>query len=157
MKREYPKHPIVGVGGVVIQGSRVLLIQRGRPPLQGEWSIPGGMVELGESLEEGVRREVWEETGMKVEPLEIIEVFDRIQKNGSRVQYHYVIVDYVCRWAGGRLKAGSDVLGARWVTREELPHYRVTPKAASVIAEAFRVAKKTRKSPTAAIKADRAR
>ena len=157
MKREYPKQPIVGVGGVVIEGSRVLLIQRGRPPLQGEWSIPGGMVELGESLAEGVRREVWEETGLEVEPLEVISVFDRIQKNGSRVQYHYVIVDYACRLKGGRLKSGSDVLDARWVKREELPQYRVTPKAASVIAEAFRLAKTTRKSPAAAIKADRAR
>jgi 8-oxo-dGTP diphosphatase len=148
MKREYPRHPIVGVGGVVIHGSRVLLIQRGRPPLQGEWSIPGGMVELGENLEEGVGREVWEETGLRVEPLEIIEVFDRIQKNGARVRYHYVIVDYLCRRRGGRLKAASDVLDARWVKREDLHEYRVTPKAASVIAEAFRLAGKTRKART---------
>jgi 8-oxo-dGTP diphosphatase len=148
MKREYPTQPIVGVGGVVIQGSRVLLIQRGQPPLKGEWSIPGGMVELGESLVEGVRREVREETGLEVEPLEVLCVFDRIQKNGSRIQYHYVIVDYVCRRTGGRLKSGSDVLDARWVEREDLIRYRVTPKAASVIADAFKFAEKTKRPPS---------
>jgi 8-oxo-dGTP diphosphatase len=137
MKREYPNHPIVGVGGVVIRGSRVLLIRRGSEPLKGEWSIPGGMLELGENLKDGVKREVLEETGLKVRPLEALTVFDRIQKNGKRVRYHYVIVDYVCRPTGGNLKSGSDVLDARWVPREELPSYRITPKAASVIADAF--------------------
>lgn len=144
MKREYPKQPIVGVGGIVIQGDRVLLIRRGREPLKGEWSIPGGMLELGESLEDGVRREVLEETGLKVRSLEALIVFDRIQRNGKRVQYHYVIVDYVCRRTGGRLKAGSDVLGARWVKREELPNYRITPKVASVISDAFEWVEKSR-------------
>lgn len=142
MKREYPKQPIVGVGGVVIRGNRVLLIRRGREPLKGEWSIPGGMLELGESLEEGVSREVWEETGLKVRPLEPLLVFDRIQKNGERVKYHYVIIDYVCRRTSGRLKPGSDVLDARWVEREDLPGYRITPKAAAVIADAFAFIKK---------------
>jgi 8-oxo-dGTP diphosphatase len=137
MKREYPKQPIVGVGGIVIQGNQVLLIRRGREPLKGEWSIPGGMLELGESLTDGVRREILEETGLKVRPLEALAVLDRIEKNGKRVQYHYVIVDYVCRPTGGRLKSGSDVLDARWVNRVELPLYRITPKAASVIAAAF--------------------
>lgn len=146
MKREYPKQPIVGVGGVVIEEDRVLLIRRGREPLKGEWSIPGGMLELGENLKEGVRREVWEETGLKVRPLEALLVFDRIQKNGKRVQYHYVIVDYVCRRTGGRLKSGSDVLDARWVDRKELPEYRITPKAASVISEAFEFAEKSERS-----------
>ena len=137
MKREYPRHPIVGVGGIVIRKDCVLLIRRGREPLKGEWSIPGGMLELGESLADGVKREVLEETGLQVRPLEAITVFDRVQKNGKRIQYHYVIVDYICRPAGGRLKSGSDVLDARWVKREDLPNYRVTPKAATVIADAF--------------------
>lgn len=137
MKREYPRHPIVGVGGVVIRDNKVLLIRRGREPLKGEWSIPGGMLELGESLTDGVKREVLEETGLGVRPLEVLTVFDRVQKNGERIQYHYVIVDYVCRLTGGRLKSGSDVLDARWVTREELPSYRITPKATAVIADAF--------------------
>lgn len=137
MKREYPKQPIVGVGGVVIRNDCVLLIRRGQEPLKGEWSIPGGMLELGESLKEGVKREVLEETGLNVHPLEALTVFDRVQKVGERVRYHYVIVDYVCRPTSGRLKSGSDVLDARWVKREELPGYRITPKAATVIADAF--------------------
>lgn len=137
MKREYPRHPIVGVGGVVIRRNCVLLIRRGREPLKGEWSIPGGMLELGESLTDGVKREVLEETGLRVRPLETLTVFDRVQKNGDRVRYHYVIVDYLCHPTGGRLKSGSDVLDARWVKREELPAYRITPKAAAVIADAF--------------------
>lgn len=145
MKREYPKQPIVGVGGVVIKGNRVLLIRRGQEPLKGEWSIPGGMLELGESLEEGVRREMWEETGLNVRPLEALLVFDRIQKNGKRIQYHYVIVDYVCRCSGGHLKPGSDVLDARWVEHDELADYRVTPKAALVIADAYSFLKKLEK------------
>ena len=147
MKREYPKHPIVGVGGVVIRGSRVLLIRRGREPLKGEWSIPGGMLELGENLKDGVKREVLEETGLKVRPQEALTVLDRIQKNGKRVQYHYVIVDYLCRPIGGRLKSGSDVLDARWVEREELTRYHITPKAASVIADAFDLVERQQRSP----------
>lgn len=146
MKREYPKHPIVGVGGVVIRQNHVLLIRRGREPLKGEWSIPGGMLELGESLEEGIKREVLEETGLNVQPLETLTVFDRVQKNGKRVQYHYVIIDYLCRPLTGRLKAGSDVLDACWVPRQELRQYHITPKAASVIADAFRLADKRRRS-----------
>ncbi|TAM83631.1 MAG: NUDIX domain-containing protein [Acidobacteria bacterium] len=137
MKREYPSHPIVGVGGVVIRGSCVLLIQRGTEPLKGEWSIPGGMLELGESLADGVRREVLEETGLRVRPLESIAVVDRVQKNGSRVRYHYVIIDYVCRSSGGQLKPGSDVLDARWVERKDISRYKITPKATAVIADAF--------------------
>ena len=150
MKREYPKQPIVGVGGVVIEDDRVLLIRRGREPLKGEWSIPGGMLELGESLADGVQREVREETGMEVEPLEIVAVFDRIQKDGSRIQYHYVIVDYICRRIRGRLRSGSDVLDARWVKRDNLPLYCLTPKAVSVVADAFKLAKKSRR-PRAAL------
>lgn len=137
MRREYPKHPIVGVGGVVIRGSRVLLIRRGREPLKGEWSLPGGMLELGETLEGGVKREVLEETGLTVRPLAALTPLDRIQKNGKRVQYHYVIIDYVCRPAGGRLKPASDVLDARWVERCDLRRYHLTRKAVSTIAEAF--------------------
>lgn len=147
VKREYPQQPIVGVGGVVIRGNRVLLVRRGREPLKGEWTIPGGMLELGESLKNGVKRELLEETGLKVRPMETLTVFERIQKNGKRVQYHYVIVDYFCRPAGGRLKSGSDVLDARWVPREELTRYRLTPKAASVIANAFDLARKRPRSP----------
>jgi 8-oxo-dGTP diphosphatase len=147
MKREYPRHPIVGVGGVVIRDNRVLLIRRGTEPLKGEWSVPGGMLELGESLTDGVKREVLEETGLSVRPLEVLAVLDRVQKNGKRVRYHYVIIDYVCRPTGGRLKPGSDVLDARWVESRELPRYKITPKAAAVIADAFEWTRKRQPLP----------
>lgn len=145
IRRQYPRQPIVGVGGVVISGDRVLLIRRGKEPLKGEWSIPGGMVELGETLTAGVRREIKEETGLEVEPLEVIAMFDRIQRNGSRVQYHYVIIDYVCRRKGGRLSPATDVVDARWVKRSDLSHYQLSPKAAEVIAAAFRSLKKRKR------------
>jgi len=142
MVREYPKHPLVGVGGVVIHRDRVLLIRRGSEPLRGEWSIPGGMLELGEELAAGVERELKEETGLDVEPLERIVVFDRIMRDGERVKYHYVIVDYLCRRKSGRVHPGSDVVDARWVRREDLPEYHLTDMATSVIIEAFEAMKR---------------
>ena len=147
MKREYPKHPIVGVGGVVIRGSCVLLVQRGTEPLKGEWSIPGGMLELGESLKDGIRREVREETGLGVRPMESIAVVDRVQKNGRRIRYHYVLIDYVCLPAGGRLRPGSDVLDARWVERMELARYNLRPETSAVIADAFAWVEKHQRLP----------
>jgi 8-oxo-dGTP diphosphatase len=137
MPREYPEHPLVGVGGVVIHRDRVLLIRRGTEPLKGEWSIPGGMLELGEELGAAVQRELKEETGVDVEPLERILVFDRIMRDGERVKYHYVIVDYLCSRKGGRLRPASDVVDARWVRREDLPEYHLTEMATQVIHEAF--------------------
>jgi len=144
MKREFPEHPIVGVGAVVIHGQRVLLVQRGREPLKGEWSLPGGVLELGEELAEGVRREVKEETGLDVETVKQIAAFDRVVWDGTggrtRVRYHYVIVDYVCRLKQGELHPASDVVDARWVSREELANYKLTEAAAEVILSAFEVA-----------------
>lgn len=166
MKREFPDHPLVGVGGVVIHRNRVLLIRRGSEPLKGEWSIPGGLIELGEELREGARRELREETGLAVEPLEVIAVFDRImgsagkrgadtirRKTGEpaslisgssparrarcRIRYHYVIIDYACRLKGGRLTPGSDVVDARWVRRQDLPEYHLTKMATAVVDRAF--------------------
>lgn len=142
MKREYPNSPLVGVGGVVIYRDRALLIRRGHEPLKGEWSIPGGMIELGEELHSAVRRELKEETGLEVEPLECIEVFDRVMREGARVKYHYVVVDYLCRRKSGRLRPASDVVDARWVRREDLPEYHLTALAHSVILKAFELAKK---------------
>jgi len=142
MKREFPDHPIVGVGGVVVRRGRVLLVRRGREPLKGQWSVPGGLVELGEELTAAVRRELKEETGLEVEPLEVLAVFDRIFREGSRVRYHYVIVDYACRWKRGRLRPASDVLDARWVRRDDLPQYHLNEKATSVILQAFGYCKK---------------
>jgi len=137
MKREFLEHPLVGVGGVVIHRDRALLIRRGSEPLKGEWSIPGGLLELGEELQAGVRREIEEETGLVVEPLECVLVFDRIIREGLRVKYHYVIVDYLCRRKRGRLRPGSDAIDARWVRREDLPKYHLTDLAMKVILRAF--------------------
>ena len=137
MKREFPDRPMVGVGGVVIHRNRALLIRRGSEPLKGEWSIPGGLIEVGESLSGAVRRELREETGLDIEPLEIIEVFDRIFRRGRRVRYHFVIVDYVCKLKGGRLRPASDVIDACWVRREDLGKYHLTRKATAVSLKAF--------------------
>jgi len=142
MSREYPTHALVGVGGVVIHRGRALLIRRGSEPLKGEWSIPGGMVELGEELQAAVRRELKEETGLDVDPLGCILVFDRIIRDGHRVKYHYVIVDYLCRRKRGRLRPASDVIDARWVRREDLPDYHLTEMATKLILRAFEMVKK---------------
>lgn len=111
--------PLVGVGAVVVDNGRVLLVRRGREPLKGQWSLPGGLVELGESLTAGVAREVLEETGLIVEPVELVELLDRIHHEDERVRYHYVIADYLCRVTGGTLNAASDADDARWVERAE--------------------------------------
>ena len=128
---------MVGVGGVVIHRNRALLIRRGSEPLKGEWSIPGGLIEVGESLSGAVRRELKEETGLDIEPLEIIDVFDRIFRRGRRVRYHFVIVDYVCKLKDGRLRPASDVIAAHWVRREDLGKFHLTRKATSVALKAF--------------------
>jgi 8-oxo-dGTP diphosphatase len=118
IQREFPQAPLVGVGAVVVQAGRVLLVRRGREPLKGKWSLPGGMLELGESLHQGVVREVEEETGLQVVPLELLELLDRIVReetaSGDRVRFHYVIADYLCQVVGGSLKAASDAEAVRW-------------------------------------------
>jgi 8-oxo-dGTP diphosphatase len=123
IQREYPVAPIVGVGAVVMDQDRVLLVMRGSEPLMGKWSLPGGMLELGESLTDGVTREVQEETGLIVEAIELVELLDRVHResgpDGPRVRYHYVIADYLCRVIGGTLQAASDADAVRWVGRVE--------------------------------------
>lgn len=139
MSREYPERPIVGVGAVILDQGRVLLVERGQAPLKGEWSLPGGAIELGETLDEGIRREVLEETGLIVDPVAIVEVFDRISRDpAGRVQYHYVLVDYLCRVMGGRLACATDAADARWAAGAELD--AVSPFTAEVIRKAFRMA-----------------
>lgn len=119
MPREFPETPLVGVGAVVVNRGRVLLVRRGHEPLKGSWSLPGGLIELGEGLEDGLAREVNEETGLEIEPVELIKLLDRIHREGVRVRYHYVIADYLCRVTGGELKAASDADEVRWVERAQ--------------------------------------
>src|SRR5271166_3338702 len=121
MKRFYPEQPIIGVGAVIVDGGRALLVRRATEPLKGEWSVPGGMLELGEKLRGGVRREALEETGLEVEPGEVLDVFDSIFPDPQgRTQYHYVLIDYLCRRVSGEAKAGSDVSEVRWVNEQDL-------------------------------------
>ncbi|MFQ6000234.1 MAG: NUDIX hydrolase [Anaerolineae bacterium] len=139
MEREYPSWPIVSVGVVVRKGSRVLLVRRGQEPRKGEWSIPGGIVELGETIRETARREVQEECGMEVQVGEVLDVIDAIyQDQEGRVRYHYVLVDLVATHLSGELKPGSDIDEARWVTREELDQFHLSEKTKSVILKALR-------------------
>jgi ADP-ribose pyrophosphatase YjhB (NUDIX family) len=119
MQREFPVAPLVGVGAVVVEEGRVLLVRRGTEPLKGQWSLPGGLLELGESLTGGVVREVREETGLIVEPVELVELLDRIHREGEKVRYHYVIADYLCSVTGGSLQAASDADAVRWTERAE--------------------------------------
>lgn len=119
MQREFPESPLAGVGAVVVDEGRVLLVRRGAEPLKGQWSLPGGLIELGESLSDAIIREVREETGLTVEPIELIELLDRIHRQEERVRYHYVIADYLCRVVGGELLAASDADAVRWVERAE--------------------------------------
>ncbi len=119
MQREFPSAPMVSVGAVIVEAGRVLLVRRGNEPMKGHWTLPGGLLELGESLADGVKREVREETGLIVEPIELIELLDRIHRDGERVRYHYVIADYLCRVVGGQLQAASDADAVRWVERAE--------------------------------------
>jgi 8-oxo-dGTP diphosphatase len=143
--REYPQRPMVGVGGVIIVEGSALLIRRGSEPLLGEWSIPGGMLELGETLEQGVARELLEETGLTVRVIELIEVFDRIymestaganaNKKGPR--FHYVIVDYLCERVNGEAAAGSDVTELAWASEDELHKYKLTETATRILKKAF--------------------
>lgn len=141
--REYPERPIVGVGGVVVSNQRALLVRRGKPPLEGKWSIPGGMLEIGETLQEGVRRELAEETGMEVRVLGMIEVFERISLDDSgRTKYHFVVLDYLCEAIGGGARAGSDAHDVAWAAESELAQYNLEPAANRVIRKALEMARK---------------
>jgi ADP-ribose pyrophosphatase YjhB (NUDIX family) len=119
LEREFPAAPLVGVGAIIVDQGRVLLVQRGKEPMKGRWTIPGGLIEIGEMLSEAVVRETLEETGLEVEPIELVELLDRIHRQDGRVRYHYVIADYLCRLVGGALSAASDADAVRWVERAE--------------------------------------
>ena len=142
MKREYPEHPILGVGGIIFQNESVLLIKRGREPALGQWSIPGGMVELGETLQAAVIREILEETGIRVDPLALVKVLDRIFRDKEgRVTYHYVLVDFLCRPTEGEVRPGSDASDARFVPVADLASLNMIPVTCEVIQQAARMMK----------------
>lgn len=136
--RHYPERPILGIGAIVVDDDRVLLVERGHDPLKGEWSLPGGVVEIGEHLKDAVRRETLEETGLEVEPVSVVEIFERIMPDrDGRPEYHYVLVDFLCTLLGGELQASSDVTRAAWVPRAELRNYRITEGTLGVIERAL--------------------
>jgi 8-oxo-dGTP diphosphatase len=136
--RRYPKHPLIGVAAIILRRGRVLMAQRGKEPLKGWWSLPGGLLETGESLSDGVRREVREETGLEVRPLGVFEVFERIMRDASGApEYHYVLIDYICRTTGGKLAAGDDACAVEWVRRRDLPALKITEGTLAVIERAF--------------------
>lgn len=126
-RRLYPKKPLVGVGILIRQGDKYLLIQRAAEPDKGLWSVPGGMIEIGERSTEAAVREVYEETGLVVEILRILDVIDKIIMDENKVKFHFVIVDYIAEYKRGTLKASSDALNARWVTAEEFRDYELSP------------------------------
>ncbi len=145
--RQYPERPVVGVGAVIVDDGRVVLIRRRYEPLAGQWSLPGGKLELGETLEDGTAREMLEETGLVVEVGPVIEVFDRIMfDDARRVRYHFVLVDYLCWPVSGELQAGSDVDDAVFASLEELERFSLTKKATAVIERGFELARKAPRS-----------
>ena len=134
MQRQYPSHPLVGVGAIIVEGGRVALIKRGQAPLLGEWSIPGGMLELGETVRQGVEREALEETGLVVRATELLGAFDRVVlDDAKRVQYHYVLIDFLCARVSGDLHAAGDAADARWFTADEISKLPLPDDTARVI------------------------
>ena len=138
MQREFPEVPLVGVGAIIIEDARIALVKRAHPPLQAEWSIPGGVLEVGELVREAAIREAREETGLTVEPSELLGVYDRILRNPEqRAQYHYVLIDFLCRRVAGNLAAASDAAAVRWFTKEELPGLNLAEDTLDVICKGF--------------------
>jgi 8-oxo-dGTP diphosphatase len=136
MDREYAGHPMVGVGGIVLNEGKVLLVKRGKQPGYGKWSIPGGMVELGETLSEAIKREVLEECGIEIELADVVAVLERvIRREDERVRYHYVLVDFLGYWKGGDLQPASDILEARWADPGEMETLEMTERTEKVVYE----------------------
>jgi len=136
--RRYPKRPILGVGALIFRGDEILMAQRGKQPLIGWWSLPGGAVETGERLTDAIRREVLEETGLEIDPVELFEVFERIMRDGEgAAEYHYVLIDYLCEITGGKEQPGDDVSNVEWVRRGDLKNYTITEGTLGVIERGF--------------------
>ena len=143
MDREYAGHPMVGVGGIVLNEGKVLLVRRGQQPGYGKWSIPGGMVELGETLTEAIRREVLEECGIEIELTDVIAVLERvIRREDERVRYHYILIDFLGYWKGGELQPASDILEARWADPSEMENLEMTDRTKQVVFEAMGLSEK---------------
>ena len=140
LNREYPDRPFIGVGAIIVENSRVVLVKRGHPPLAGEWSIPGGVLEVGETVREGAVREALEETGLTVAPGELLGVFDRVVRDDEkRIRYHYVLIDFRCTRISGDLKAAGDAADARWFKWEEVQRLPMAEDTAEVIRNALRI------------------
>jgi 8-oxo-dGTP diphosphatase len=141
MKRQFPEQPLVGIGAIIVEldparGARVLLVKRAHPPLAGQWSIPGGVLEVGELMHAAAIREAREETGLLVEPKELLGVYDRVLRTAEhRVEYHYVLIDFLCRVRGGELRAGSDADEVRWFTPPELAGLSLADDTRDVLAK----------------------
>lgn len=138
MNRRYPQRPMVGVGAIIFRGPRVLLIQRGKEPAYGRWSLPGGLVKVGESLHEAVRREVYEEVGLEVEVADVVAVLDRViyDENG-KIEYHYVLLDFRCTSEKGTPSPSSDAMNCAFVSMDELSQYLLTQGTEEVVRRAF--------------------
>ncbi len=138
MGREYPEFPIVTVGLIVRRGDRVLIVQRGKEPSKGRWSIPGGAVEVGESLREAGKREVAEECGIEVRVGDLVGVFENIIADGDgRPRYHYVMIDFYADYVKGEVKPSSDVMGVHWASRDDLDHFDITERARELLKQAL--------------------
>lgn len=139
MTRRYPKHPLPGVGAIIIRRNKIVLVQRGRNPLKGYWSLPGGLIEPGEKIEAALIREVREETGLIVRPKKLFEIFERIMLDPQgRPEYHYILHDYLCTITGGQLEAGDDAGVVAWAPRPDLKSLKLTEGTLAVIEKAFR-------------------
>ena len=134
MQREHPKQPLIGVGALIVEKGRVVLIKRGKAPLLGEWSIPGGMLELGETLRQGAEREALEETGLVVRATELLGVFDRVVPDSEgKIIYHYVLIDFLCQRISGEVLAGADAADAQWFTPDDVAKLPLAEDTAGVI------------------------
>jgi 8-oxo-dGTP diphosphatase len=144
--RRYPRYPLLGVGALIYDRGRILLAQRGKAPLMGQWSLPGGLVETGETLADAVRREVREETGLEIAPLGVLKIFERIMRDPSgAAEYHYVLIDYVCHVTGGVLAAGDDACQVAWFRHRDLAALDITEGTLAVIQQGFRNQRKYKK------------